>query len=105
METFGGATKTKLDAAKEVIKRIVSDTSLTAGANFGLMEWGTRHKIRVNIDDDGAKIIFSNVDGIYAAGGTELDEALSVARDYFTSGKVPNWNLSCAKNYLIIMFL
>ena len=47
--TYGGGGGTRLSAAKKVIKKIVSNTDLTSGANFGLMEWGTRHKIRVKI--------------------------------------------------------
>ena len=38
--TIGGSN-TRLEAAKKVIKKIVSNTDLTSGANFGLMEWGT----------------------------------------------------------------
>ena len=37
--TYGGGGGTRLDAAKKVIKKIVSNTDLTSGANFGLMEW------------------------------------------------------------------
>ena len=45
--TYGGGSGTRLDAAKKVIKKIVSNTDLTSGANFGLMEWGRRHNIRL----------------------------------------------------------
>ena len=83
-------------AAKKVIKKIVSNTDLTSGANFGLMEWGTRHNIRVKISDTGAKQIYSNVDGVYASGGTDLNRAMNNARNYFTSGQVANWNLTCS---------
>ena len=38
--TFGAGGANRLDVAKKVIKKIVSDSSLTSGANFGLMEWG-----------------------------------------------------------------
>ena len=106
-ETYGGGGGTRLDAAKKVIKKIVSNTDLTAGANFGLMEWGsnnnTRTKIRVNISATGAKTIYSNVDGIYASGGTYLHAALIKARNYFTGGNVANWNKSCSINYLIVI--
>ena len=60
---------------KKVIK-IVSNTDLTSGANFGLMEWGTRHNIRVKISDTGAKQVYTSVDGVYASGGTDLNRAL-----------------------------
>ena len=101
--TYGGRSGTRLDAAKKVIKKIVSDTNLTSGANFGLMEWGTRHNIRVKISDTGAKQIYSNVDGVYASGGTDLATAMNIARNYFTSGQVANWNLTCSLNFLIVI--
>ena len=101
--TYGGRSGTRLDAAKKVIKKIVSDTNLTSGANFGLMEWGTRHNIRVKISDTGAKQIYSNVDGVYASGGTDLAKAMNIARNYFTSGQVANWNLTCSLNFLIVI--
>ena len=101
--TYGGRSGTRLDAAKKVIKKIVSDSNLTSGANFGLMEWGTRHNIRVKISDTGAKQIYSNVDGVYASGGTDLAKAMNIARNYFTSGQVANWNLTCSLNFLIVI--
>jgi len=101
--TYGGGAGTRLDAAKKVIKKIVSNTDLTSGANFGLMEWGTRHNIRVKISDTGAKQIYSNVDGVYASGGTDLRRAMNNARNYFTTGQVANWDLSCSINYLIVI--
>ena len=101
--TYGGGGGSRLDAAKKVIKKIVSNTDLTSGANFGLMEWGTRHNIRVKISDNGAKQIYSNVDGVYASGGTDLRTAMNNARNYFTSGQVANWNLTCSLNYLIVI--
>ena len=105
--TYGGGGGTRLDAAKKVIKKIVSNTDLTSGANFGLMEWGStyssRTRIRVKISDTGAQEIYSDVDKITASGGTNFNNALNKARDYFTSGKVANWNLSCSMNYLIVI--
>ena len=53
--TFGGGSGSRLDAAKKVIKKIVSNTDLTSGANFGLMAWGSYARIRVKISDTGAK--------------------------------------------------
>jgi type IV pilus assembly protein PilY1 len=101
--TYGGGGGTRLDAAKKVIKKIVSNTDLTSGANFGLMEWGTRHNIRVKISDTGAKQVYTSVDGVYASGGTDLNRALGIARNYFTSNQVANWNLTCSLNYLIVI--
>ena len=101
--TFGGRSGTKLSSAKNVIKKIVSDTNLTAGANFGLMEWSSSANIRVGITNNGARFIYSNVDGISANGGTNLARAMRTARDYFRSGVVDNWDLTCSLNFLIVI--
>ncbi|MBT5615337.1 MAG: VWA domain-containing protein, partial [Flavobacteriales bacterium] len=101
--TFGGKSGTKLSSAKKVIKQIVSDTNLTAGANFGLMEWSSSANIRVGITNNGARFIYSNVDGISANGGTNLARAMRTARDYFRSGVVDNWDLTCSLNFLIVI--
>ena len=101
--TFGGRSGTKLSGAKNVIKKIVSDTNLTAGANFGLMEWSSSANIRVGITNNGARFIYSNVDGISANGGTNLARAMRTARDYFRSGVVDNWDLTCSLNFLIVI--
>ena len=56
-----GGSRTRMEAAKKVIKKIVSNTDLTSGANFGLMEWSTTRssdtRIRVKISNNGAKTI------------------------------------------------
>ena len=102
-----GGSRTRLEAAKKVIKKIVSNTNLTSGANFGLMEWGSssswRTRIRVRISNNGAKTIFSDVENIYAGGVTNLRNAMNLARNYFTSGQVSNWNKSCSQNFLIVI--
>ena len=100
--SIGGSGGTRLDVAKTVIKKIVSNTDLTSGANFGLMEWGSRPNMRVNISDTGAKTIYTNVMGIRAGGGTNLLSAITSARNYFKSS-VSNYKLTCVKNYLIVI--
>ena len=101
LEVGGGGTR--LAAAKKVIRKIVSNTDLTSGAYFGLMEWGTRHRIRVNIGPNGASRIFNNVNGIRARGGTDLRRALNIIRNHFNNGNVPDWKQTCANNYLIVI--
>ena len=101
-----GGSNTRLEAAKKVIKKIVSNTDLTSGANFGLMEWGSsgsRTRIRVKIGENGAKQIYTDVDSIYASGGTNLYNAMNKARNYFRSGQVNNWDKDCSKNFLIVI--
>ena len=101
--TYGGGGGTLLDAAKKVIKKIVSNTDLTSGANFGFMQWASSNRIRVRISDTGAKSIFTDVDNVSAGGGTNLLSAMNTARNYFTTGQVANWNKTCSINYLIVI--
>ena len=72
------------------------------------MEWSTTRssdtRIRVKISDTGAKTIFSDVGSVRATGyTTDLNHAMNVARNYFLSGQVSNWNKSCSQNYLIVI--
>ena len=106
VETFGGGGGTRLSVAKKVIKKLVSDSNLTAGANFGFMSWGSWYKVRVNISSKGAKQIHNDIDNVKvcdAGCGTNLYSAILAARNLFTSGKVSNWNLKCSNNYLIVI--
>jgi type IV pilus assembly protein PilY1 len=110
--TFAGGNR--MDVAKSVIKKIVSNTELTAGANFGLMEWGWPYptsngglRIRVPISSSGAKTIYTNVDGVIADGGTYLNDALNLAKNYFAgSAGYASPIISgaaCQLNYLIVI--
>ena len=101
--TYGGGGGTLLDAAKKVIKKIVSNTDLTSGANFGFMQWASSNRIRVKISDTGAKSIYTDVDNVSAGGGTNLLSAMNTARNYFTTGQVANWDKTCSINYLIVI--
>jgi Neisseria PilC beta-propeller domain/von Willebrand factor type A domain len=97
----------RLDIAKSVIKKIVSNTELTSGANFGFMEWNTYAKIRVPINSSGAKTIYTDVDGVIATGGTNLNNALNLAKSYFagSAGYISPIisGATCQLNYLIVI--
>ena len=106
----------RMDIAKNVIKKIVSNSDLTSGANFGLMEWGSSsawssssggQRIRVPISSAGAKTIYTDVDKVVALGGTYLNEALNLAKSYFAgSAGYPSpivSGASCQLNYLIVI--
>jgi type IV pilus assembly protein PilY1 len=104
----------RMDIAKSVIKKIVSNTELTAGANFGLMEWGWPYatsngglRIRVPISSSGAKTIYTNVDGVIAEGGTYLNNALNLAKSYFAGSAGYTSPIisgaACQLNYLIVI--
>ena len=112
VSTISGGNR--MDVAKSVIKKIVSNTELTSKANFGLMEWGWPYptsnggmRIRVPISSSGAKTIFTNVDGVIADGGTYLNNALGLAKSYFAgSAGYPSpiiSGASCQLNYLIVI--
>jgi hypothetical protein len=104
----------RMDIAKSVIKKIVSNTELTAGANFGLMEWGWPYatsngglRIRVPISSSGAKTIYTNVDGVIPSGGTYLNDALNLAKSYFAGSAGYSSPIisgaACQLNYLIVI--
>ena len=126
---FATSEQSRMDIAKKVIKRIVSNTELTSSANFGLMEWGHPYtslrwinapknirwrynyygtRIRVPVNSDGARKIFTDIDNVRAGGGTYLTPALNIARSYFANGysgfpspRIPN--AKCQANYLIVI--
>jgi hypothetical protein len=56
-DTKIGPSFSSMDMAKRVIKAVMRDSSITDGANFGLMEWSCDYKIRVNVSDTGAQEI------------------------------------------------
>jgi type IV pilus assembly protein PilY1 len=100
----GSSGGSRLDQLKKVIKRIVSSSDLTSGANFGLMKWHSYAQMLVNISSSGASQVYRAVDSLYASGGTNLDNAMSLAQQYFNGSSSPiNRNASCQKNILIVM--
>ncbi|HCR86095.1 MAG TPA: hypothetical protein DIV86_05400 [Alphaproteobacteria bacterium] len=99
-----GNAKTRLQAAVSVIKNIVSDSNLTSGANFGLMTWSSSAAMRVNVSDTGANSIYTLVDSLTDGGGTYLDNAMTLARNYFTGSSSPmNDDAPCQQNILIVI--
>ena len=126
---FESSILSRMDIAKKVIKRIVSNTELTSSANFGLMEWGHPYqsirwsnapknirwqynyygtRIRVPVNTDGARNIYTDIDNVRAGGGTYLTNALNIAKSYFANGyngfpspRIPN--ATCQANYLIVI--
>ena len=109
LQIGGSSSATRMSAAKKVIRQIVSNTDLTSGANFGLMEWGSPSRLRllVPISDNGSSRIYNRVGSVRASGGTDLNYALNYARRYYTGqtrfGAVPNYGRSCAQNYIIVI--
>ena len=104
VSSIGGDSGTRIADAKKVIKKLVSSSDLTKGANFGLMKWHSRAQMLVNVDSAGASKIYNTVDSLYASGGTNLDNAMRTAQSYFSGSSSPiNANASCQKNFLIVI--
>ena len=101
-----GQREDRMTIAKRVIKKIVSNSDLTSGANFGLMEWGSSSntKIRVKISDQGAKQIFTDIVNVQAGGGNYLGQALKKAYDYYKGPDSPiAQNANCQNSYTIVI--
>ena len=104
LATIGGSSKSRLDQAKEVIKKIVTDPDLTQGGYFGLMSWHSSAAMRVNIGSGGAAAIYTAVDLLRASGGTNLDSAMLLAQSYLSGPSSPiNPGLGCQKTILIVI--
>ncbi len=104
ISSIGGDVGTRIADAKKVIKKLVSSSDLTKGANFGLMKWHSYAQMLVNINSSGASKIYNTVDSLYASGGTNLDNAMRTAQSYFSGSSSPiNSSASCQKNFLIVI--
>lgn len=99
-----GNAKTRLEAMVNVIKEIVSDSDLTAGANFGMMKWNTNATMLVNVSETGAQQIYTAVDSLNPDGYTYLDNAMTLANTYMTGASSPmNANAPCQQNIMIVI--
>ena len=110
ISSIGGDSGTRLADAKKVIKKIVSNSDLTKGANFGLMEWASRApKVNVPVSSSGASQIYNMVDSLRACSGpagcgTNLDNAMRTAQSYLSGSSSPiDPKASCQKTFLIVI--
>ena len=104
VSSIGGDSGSRIADAKKVIKKLVSSSDLTKGANFGLMKWHSNAQMLVKISSTGASKIYNTIDSLYAAGGTNLDNAMRTAQSYFSGSSSPiNSSASCQKNFLIVI--
>ena len=125
--TLVGTSPSRLDIAKKVIKRIVSNSELSDGANFGLMEWGHPYRrigsysrmndpyqgwrynwygtrMLVRITPNGARQIYNVIDNVKAGGGTYLLNGMNLARQEFAGSYSPIIKgADCQQNYLIVI--
>ena len=100
---FGGSSSTRMDGAKEAIKAIVTDSSLTAGVNFGYAYWSSggagfrswsgnittgtanpcssRACLKVRVHKQGASRINQIIGTLNPGGGTNADDWASIAQE------------------------
>lgn len=101
---FPGGGGSRIAQAKQVIKDLVTNSVLTDGANFGLMEWNSSASMIVPVSSTGAATIYSTVDSLSAGGGTYLDYAMNLASSYFLGGSSPmDSGAWCQNNLLIVI--
>jgi len=102
----GGDSDSRLSQAKKVIKKLMRDSDINKGANFGFMEWATyAPKVNIPISSKGAARIENEIDSFSActspAGcGTYVGRAMKTAQGYLNSmGSKP----SCQKTYVLLI--
>lgn len=99
-----GSPKSRLHVMRDVIKSIVSDSDLTSGANFGLIEWNTDSSLLVEISDTGASEVFTEVDNFTPGGLTHLEDAMTTAQTYFLGPNTPIVpGADCQQNIIIVI--
>ena len=128
LKEFGGSSGTRMDGAKEAIKAIVTDSSLTAGVNFGYAYWSSggagfnnwfgnittgraspcnsRACLKVRVHKQGASRINQIIGSLSPGGGTNADDWARIAEDYYVkySRFSPiDKNLSCQNSYLLVI--
>ena len=126
IKTIGGTATTRMKAAHEAIKAIVTDSDLTSGVDFGLAIWSsgtagfsswsgnqttgsarpcTRYNcLKVQVHKDGAARINQIISSISASGGTDADAFMKIAQQYYNHSISPIDSKSpCQKSYVIVI--
>ena len=104
----GGSSNTRIGIAKDVIQTLMQDSSLTDGANFGLMTWDNTATIRVPVKQGGHQEILGIINSITAPGpSTRPGIAVALAKDFFdgnTSFPSPiDPTANCQNNFVILI--
>ena len=97
----------RMQVAHAAIRAILKDPDLTAGANFGIMSWGTQFNIRTKISPQGAnQILTRTLAQIRPNGGTQLGKALQIVRTTYwhRPGTTPiDLGARCQGNFNLIV--
>jgi type IV pilus assembly protein PilY1 len=75
---------TKIVQARKVIQDIVSNSNLSAGANFGLIKFSGIASLVVPVSSSGGTQIYNSVGTLFPNGTTMLDTAMQLARKYLS---------------------
>ena len=107
-EDLGGPSVTGMTEAKKVLKKLLSNSDMTRGANFGLQMWNSSATQREKVSTTGATNIYdkivANSTWFNTGGGTNLDKSMDEAKSYFLGGNSPiNKKASCQKNFLMVI--
>ena len=121
---FGGSSGTRMTGAHEAIKAIVTDSSLTAGVNFGFGYWSSgggsyrgwsmyrnesypcmrQYCIKARANKDGAARTAQVVGSVSPGGGTDAYAWARMAYEYYNHSTGPlDKNLACQNSYVLVI--
>ena len=127
LKEFGGSAGTRMTGAHEAIKAIVTDSSLTAGVDFGFAYWSSggagfrswsgnittgkatpcssRACLKVRAHKQGASQINKIISSVIPGGGTNADDWAKIAQDYYLHGTYSpvDKKLTCQNSYLLVI--
>jgi len=127
LKEFGGSSGTRMTGAHEAIKAIVTDSSLTAGVNFGFAYWASgssgfrswsgnittgranpctgQNCLKVRAHKQGASRINQIISSVNPGGGTDAMAWARIGEQYYLHGSLSpiDKNLSCQNSYLLVI--
>ncbi|SVC02264.1 uncharacterized protein METZ01_LOCUS255118, partial [marine metagenome] len=127
LKEIGGSAGTRMTGAHEAIKAIVTDSSLTAGVNFGFAYWASgssgfkswsgnittgkakpctsQNCLKVRAHKQGASRINQIITSVNPGGGTDAMAWARIASQYYLSNKYSpiDKNLDCQNSYVLVI--
>jgi type IV pilus assembly protein PilY1 len=124
VKEFGGSSGTRMTGAHEAIKAIVTDSSLTAGVNFGFGYWSSgggrysgwdnrrnqsspcmrQYCIKARVNKDGAARTARVVGSVSPGGGTDAYAWAAMAWQYYNHPTGPlDKSLACQNSYVLVI--
>ena len=124
---FAAGNRTRMTGAHEAIKAIVTDSSLTAGVNFGFAYWSSGRAgfsnwsgnittgratpcsssacLKVRAHKQGASRINQIISSVSPGGGTSAPDWARIGQQYYLHGTYSpiDKNLSCQNSYLLVI--